>query len=172
MGWQDTLGQLLNTVAAGKASDADVHAAYDKVAGAIPQGDLSEGIAHVFKSDQTPEFGQMVGGLFNQSNPEQKAALLNQFLGALGPNAAQILGGGGALAGLAGMLKSGATVTPQQAQQVTPDSVQVLAQQASQKNPSIVDTAAQFYAQHPALVKTIGAGALALLMSRISSSRR
>lgn len=35
-----------------------------------------------------------------------------------------------------------------------------------------VDTAAQFYAQHPALVKTIGAGALAVLMSRISSSRK
>jgi hypothetical protein len=168
MGWQDTLGQLVNAVATGKASDADIHAAYDKVAGGVPKGDLAEGISHVFNSDQTPDFGQMVGGLFNQSSPEQKAALLNQFLGALGPNAGQLLGSGA----LAGLLKPGATVTPQQAQSVSPDAVQVLAQQASQKNPSIVDTAAQFYAQHPALVKTIGAGALAVLMSRISSSRR
>jgi len=172
MGLQDTIGQVLNAVTGGKASDADIHAAYDKVAGAVPQGDLAAGIAHVFNSDQTPEFGKMVGGLFNQSSPDQKAALLNQVLGALGPNAAQLLGGSGALAGLAGMLKPGATITPQQAQQVKPDAVQVLAQQASQKNPSIVDTAAQFYAQHPALVKTIGASALALLMSRVSSTQK
>jgi hypothetical protein len=63
-------------------------------------------------------------------------------------------------------------VTPQQAQQVSPQQVQVLAQQAAKKNPSIVDQAASFYAQHPTLVKTIGAGALALLMSRISQARR
>jgi hypothetical protein len=35
-----------------------------------------------------------------------------------------------------------------------------------------MDRAASFYAQHPTLVKTIGAGALALLMSRLSASRR
>jgi hypothetical protein len=50
--------------------------------------------------------------------------------------------------------------------------VQVLAQQAAAKNPIIVDAAACPYAQHPTLVKTIGAGALALLMSRLSASRR
>jgi len=158
MGWQDTLGQVLNTISKGNASDADVHAAYDKVVGAIPQGDLSVGIAHVFNSDKTPDFAQMLGGLFNQSSPEQKAGLLNQITGALGPNAAQLLGGSGALAGLAAILKPGEPVTPQQAQQVSPDAVKVLAQQASQKNPSIVDTAANFYAQHPALVKSTARG--------------
>jgi hypothetical protein len=59
-------------------------------------------------------------------------------------------------------------VTPQQAQQVSPQDVQVLAQKAATKNPTIVDQAASFYAQHPTLVKSIGAGALALLMSRMS----
>ena len=102
----------------------------------------------------------------------EKAGLLNQVIGALGPGAAQTLGGTGALAGLAGLLKGGAPVTPQQAQDVSPEQVQVLAKQASQKSPSVVDAAAGFYAQHPQLVKAVGAGALALLMSRISSSRR
>lgn len=53
-----------------------------------------------------------------------------------------------------------------------PEAVQVLAQKASQTNPSIVDKASQFYAQHPALVKSIGAGALALLMSHLSGRTR
>jgi hypothetical protein len=69
------------------------------------------------------------------------------------------------------MLSEG-SVTPQQTQQVPPEAVQVLAQQAAKRDPSIVDTAASFYAQHPTLVKTIGAGALALLMSRISAGRQ
>jgi hypothetical protein len=43
-----------------------------------------------------------------------------------------------------------------------------LAEHAEKQNPSIVDQASQFYAQHPTLVKTIGAGALALVMSHLS----
>jgi hypothetical protein len=172
MGMQEALSQVLSSVTSGKASDADIHSAYDKVAGQIPQGDLSAGIAHVFNSDQTPPFEKMVGGLFNQSNPDQKAGLLTQILGGLGPNGAKVLGGTGALAGLTGLLQKGGTVTPQQAQEVSPETVQVLAQKASQANPSIVDTASQFYAQHPTLVKGIGAGALALLMSHLSGRGR
>ena len=172
MGLQETLSQVISSVTSGKASDADIHSAYEKIAGDIPQGDLSASIAHVFNSDQTPAFEQMLGGLFKQSNPEQKAGLLTQLLGGLGPNAAQVLGGTGALAGLTGLLKGGGTVTPQQAQDVSPDTVQVLAQKANQANPSIVDKASQFYAQHPALVKGIGAGALALLMRHISGRAR
>ena len=54
---------------------------------------LAEGLAHAFKSDQTPPFEQMVSGLFGQSNPDQKAGLLNQLLAALGPGGvAQVLG--------------------------------------------------------------------------------
>jgi hypothetical protein len=30
-------------------------------------GDLADGLAHAFKSDQTPPFAQMVSSLFNQS---------------------------------------------------------------------------------------------------------
>jgi hypothetical protein len=67
---------------------------------------------------------------------------------------------------------SAGSVTPQEAQQVPPETVQVLAQQATKTDPSIVDTAAGFYAQHPTLVKAVGASALALLMSKISAGRR
>lgn len=166
------LDDLLQRVTSGNAPAADVHAAYDQVAKAVPRGALAEGLAHAFNSDQTPPFEQMVSGLFGQSNPDQKAGLLNQILGALGPGGvAQVLGAAGGLGGLASILSEG-SVTPQQAQQVPPEAVQVLAQQAAKADPSIVETAASFYAQHPTLVKAIGAGALALLMSRISAGRR
>ena len=172
MGIMDNLGDLLKQVTSGNAPAADVHAAYDQVANAVPQATLADGLAHAFQSDQTPPFEQMVSGLFSQSNPEQKAGLLNKLLGVLGPRGvAQALGTSGALGGLAGALSSG-NVTPQQAQQVDPQTVQSLAEHAAQKDPSIMDQAAAFYAQHPTLVKAIGAGALALLMSKISSSRR
>ena len=163
------LDDLLKQVTSGNAPAADVHAAYDQMAPAVPRGELADGLAHAFNSDKTPPFEQMVSRLFDQSNPDQKAGLLNQILGALGPDGvAQVRGAG---SGLASMLSEG-SVTPQQAQQVSPDAVQELAQQAAKTDPSIVDTAAGFYAQHPTLIKAIGAGALALLMSRISAGRR
>jgi hypothetical protein len=69
-------------------------------------------------------------------------------------------------------VRSDGSLTPQQAAQIPPESVQVLARQAAVSDPSVVEQAANFYAQHPTLVRTIGAGALALLMSRISAVRR
>jgi len=172
MGILDNLGDLLKQAASGQASTADLHSAYDQVAQAVPHGDLANGISHAFKSDQTPPFEQMVSGLYGQSDPNQKAGLLNQLLAALGPGGvSQALGAAGGLGALAG-LKPGEGVTPQNAEQISPQAVEVLAQQAARKDPSVVDKAAGFYAQHPTLVKAIGAGALALLMSRISASRR
>jgi hypothetical protein len=171
MGILDDLGNLASQFASGKVSDADVHETYDRTARAVPQGTLAEGLSEAFKSDQTPPFEQMVTGLFNRSNPDQKAGLLNQLLGALGSGGlAQALSAGG-LGSLAGTL-SGGKVTPEQAKEVPPEAVEVLANHAAKKDPSIMDKAAGFYAQHPTLVKAIGAGALALLMSRISQSRR
>jgi hypothetical protein len=172
MGLLDELGAVLQRVTSGNANEGEVHAAFDQVAKGVPPSSLAEGIAHTFRSDQTPAFEQMVGGLFSQSSGEQKAGILNQLLATLGSGGVtQALAGAGGLGALAGML-GGGKVTPQQAQQVPPEAMQALARQAAQKDPGIMDQAASFYAQHPGLVKTIGAGALALLMSKISASRR
>ena len=168
MSLMDDLGNLARQFASGNASEADVHNAFDRTAPSVPQGSLATALSHTFQSDQTPPFEQMVANLFQNSSPEQKAAVLNQLAAALGSGGLASLGSAGGPGGLS----SGGNVSPQQAQSVTPQQVQVLAQQAAAKNPSIVDAAAGFYAQHPTLVKTIGAGALALLMSRLSASRR
>jgi hypothetical protein len=168
MGWADGLGQVLQNVLGGKASEADIHSAFDKVAGSAPQGELAQGLSHVFNSDQTPPFEQMVGGLFGKSSPDQKAGMLNQMISALGPSAGNVLGGLGGLGGLAAVLQGGGTVTPGQAQDVSPAAVEAIARKAQQANPSVVDSISGFYAKNPQLVKAIGAGALALLMSRLA----
>jgi hypothetical protein len=168
----DDLGGVINPATSGNASTADVHTAYDRVAEAVPQETLADGISHAFRSDQTPPFEQMLSGLFGQSSPDQKAGLLNRVIGSLGSGGvAQVLGRAGGLAGLGGIL-SGGQVTREQAQQVSPQEVEVLAREAAKKDPSIMDRAADFYAQHPTLVKALGAGALALLLSKISAARR
>lgn len=166
MGLLDILKQFQS----GGVAEEDVHGAFDEVAGNAPSNSIAEGLAHAFNSDQTPPFPEMLAGLFGQSNPQQKAGLLNQIIGALGPTAATQLARNADLSGLTDAL-TGANMTPQQAELISPAEVQALAHHASKDNPSIVDMAASFYAEHPTLVKTIGAGALAILMSKISQRR-
>jgi hypothetical protein len=130
------------------------------VAGAVPGGTLADGLAHAFNSDQTPPFEQLVSTLFDNSTADQKAGFVNHLLTVLGP------------AGFDQALRAAGMGGDQRAEQLSPAAVQVLTQQAARKDPSIIDKAAGFYAQHPALVKSIGVGALALIMSKISKSRR
>jgi len=139
---------------------------FAQVAESAPTPHLASGLAAAFRSDQTPPFGQMLGNLFTHSNGEQRAGILNQLLGAIGP-AGLASGGLRSLAGLFGGRPT-TTVTPEMANQVSPEAVQQLADHAEKQNPSIVDQAGEFYAQHPTLVKAIGAGSLALIMSHLS----
>jgi len=171
MGILDNLKGLIDQASSGNASTADVHSAFDQLAKSVSSGSMAEGLTHAFNSDQTPPFEQMVSGLFGQSSPDQKAGLLNQIMAALPPGTAQALAGAGGLGALQSLLGN-KNVTPQQASQVSPQAVETLAKQAAKSNPSIVDKAAGFYAQHPALVKGIGVAALSLVMSKISQSRR
>jgi hypothetical protein len=80
------------------------------------------------------------------------------------------LAGGGALASLLG--GSAKTITPDQAQNVSPELVQQLASHAEKANPSIVDKASAFYAQHPMLVKTLGSAALSIALAKVAQRQR
>jgi hypothetical protein len=139
---------------------------FSAVSQTAPQDHLAGGLANAFRSDQTPPFGQMISQLFNQSNAQQKAGIVNQLLAAAGPNVGSMLGGG-----LGAMLGSNANVTPEQAQQIPAESVQKLAEHSQQNDPSIIERASAFYAQHPQVVQALGAGALAMIMSHLSSRR-
>jgi hypothetical protein len=110
----------------------------------------------------------MLGTLFGKSDGTQRAGILNQLLGAVGPG---MLASGG-LGSLAGLLGGSRTVTPEQAEQVSPKAVQQLAEHAEKQNPSIVDRAGEFYAQHPTLVQALGVGSLTMIMSHLFQNNR
>ncbi len=160
MSFSNLMGLLQRYASPGASNTGNVEQDFAQVSQAAPQQHLSTGLAEAFRSSQTPPFAQMVSTLFSNSNGEQRAGLLNHLLGSLGP---------GAASGLLGAQSGGdSKVNPEQAQQVPPEAVHQLAEQAEKSDPSIVDTVSSFYAQHPALVKTLGASALGLIMSHIS----
>jgi hypothetical protein len=146
---------------------------FDQFTQAAPQSVLADGIAAAFRSNQTPPFGQMLGQLFGQSNGTQRASILNTLISTLGPTViAQVLANRGA-SGLAGLLSGGQReVTPEMAEQVPAEAVQELAAQAEQKDPSIIDMASNFYAEHPTLVKGLGAAALTIALAKVASNQQ
>ena len=52
---------------------------FHEVAQNAPPQVVRDGLSQAFRSDQTPPFGQMVGDLFRQANPQQQAGMLNQL---------------------------------------------------------------------------------------------
>jgi len=167
MGILDQLSGVLSQYSGGAAQPpADVHEHFDAVAQAAPQGLIAEGLAAAFRSNQTPAFGQLLGNLFSQSSGDQKAGMLNQLLATAEPGVLSQLAGGGALAGL---LQGGAKqITPEQAAQISPEAVQQLAAHAEKADPSIIDRASSFYAEHPMLIKTLGGAVLSVALAKVA----
>jgi len=161
------LQQYLGRSGSQPEPDAPHH--YDQVAqNASPQA-VSQGLADAFRSNDTPPFGELVGQLFRQATPEQRAGMLGTLLSALGPSAASILERSG-IQGVLGAASSTTTaVSPQQASQVTPAQVQQIAEHAEASNPGVVDRLSAFYAQHPQLVKTLGTAALTIALAKIAN---
>lgn len=167
----DSVSNVLKQYSSGStpnAANATEH--FDQVAQTAPPNAIAEGLSAMFKSNQTPAFGSMVGNLFNGSNGEQKAGMLNQLIASVGPSTVAQMAGGGVLASLLG---GGASqITPQQAQNVSPEVVQQLAAHAEKTDPSIVDKASAFYAQHSTLVKTLGGAALSIALAKVAERQR
>lgn len=173
------LGNLLQQYAnQNPANPQQAENDFDQVAQAAPRGDLAQGVSEAFRSDQTPPFPQMVGQLFGQSDSGQRAGMLNQLLGGLGPG---ILGSlaGGALGNLGNLFGGNGNnnaqapqISPEQASKMTPEQVQQIAEKAEQDNPGIMDRMGEFYAEHPQLVKGLGGAALALVLGRMAQGIR
>jgi hypothetical protein len=169
MGLMDILEHYAGT----PAPQADTASHFDEVSRQAPAASMGSALASMFRSEATPPFGQTVGQLFGQSNPEQRAGVLNQIIQSLGPGA--LAAGGGILGKILGT--SGAatgappTVSPDQASQVSPADVTTIATHAEQQNPSIVDRLGSFYSQHPEVVKTLGVAALAVAMGHMQGNR-
>ena len=170
MGLFDQLSGVLQQYANSQGSgqvNPQINQHFDQVAQAVPNSSLADGLAAAFRSNSTPEFGQMLGSLFDKSTGDQKAGILNQLLSSAGPGVlSQLAGGGG---GLVALLAGGASkLTPDQAQKVSPEVVQQLAAHAEKSDPSVIDKASAFYSDHPALIKTLGGAALTIAMAKMA----
>lgn len=164
MGFSDLLQQ-----AVGALSNTGTQQPVEQSAGTTTIEQLAQGLSAAFRSDETPPFASMVGQLFSQSNRVQRAGMLNQLLALVGPAALSQVAGGV----LRGILPTGSSiVTPDQTSQLTPSQVEEIAAHAEQAHPGVVDALAQFYAQHPALVKTLGAAAMSVAMAKFQEGQQ
>jgi len=167
------LSKYLNVPAGQVSPDAEDH--YQQVAQHASPQVLGQGISDALRSDQTPSLGQMVSDVYARAAPNQQAGMLKQILNSLPPGALQSIGGG-ALGGILGQLAAGGGaaqgVTPQQASQISPSQVQDLANHAERHDPGIFDKLGSFYAEHPDLVKRLGAAALTIAMANIAGRMR
>jgi hypothetical protein len=165
MGLMDILNQYANPSPAA-ASTSETH--FDQVANEVPPERLGRGVAETMRSDETPPFADMVGNLFQRSDPQQRAGLLNQILASLGPQVLSGLAGGVLGRVLGGSAAARPQITPDQASQVTPEQMREIAVHAEQHNPNVVDQVGHFFGQHPDLVKGLGGMALAVLLGKLA----
>ena len=166
------LSRYLNVSSGQVLPDAENH--FDAVRQQASAEVIRQSISDALRSDQTPPLGQMVSDIYSKAAPSQQAGMLNQILASLPPGALSSLGGG-ALGGLLGQPAAGGAspqVTPQQATQVSPSQVQDLANHAEKHDPGIFDKLGTFYAEHPDLVKKLGAAALTIAMANIAGRMR
>ncbi len=175
MSWINEVANVLqNYSQSGQpAAEEEVVAShFHQVAQAAPPSALADGLAAMFHSDQTPPFAQMVGQLFGSSNGTQRASLLNTLLssGAGSGFLSQLSQSAGI--SLPAGLGSTAPITPEAAAQITPGMAQQAAARAAQHDPSIVERVSELYAQHPTLVKTLGAAAMTIALSHLANRRR
>jgi len=171
MGLFGQLTGLLQQYASGQTgTDDEVNQHFDQVATAVPTSSMASGLADAFRSDQTAPFAQMAAQLFSGSGGDHQSNLLNTLLASAGPGVlSQFLGanGGGALAGLLGGGQN--QLTPGEAASVPPEEVQALAEHVQKTDPSVIDRVSEIYAEHPTLIKTLGAVALGIAMKKIGS---
>jgi len=173
MGLLGGLGDLLKQYTGSGAAPANVEQHFDQVAQTVPSSSLAGGLAEAFRSGETPPFAQMASQLFSNGNGQQQASMLTTLMSSVGPGVLSQFAGNNPNSPLASLLQSGQTsVTPEQAAQINPEEVQALAQHAEKSNPSIIDRVSEIYAEHPTLIKTLGAAAMAIAVKKIAEQHQ
>ena len=147
MTWMDVLSRYRNSPT---ALPPTVDDDFDTIATQVPRHDLSDGLEEAFRSEQTPPFEQMVRRLFEHSDADQRAGAVNRVRETLGRG----------------------PLTPDEARDLDPRDIEHLTAQARASSPNIMQRMAQFYADHPQLVRTLGQAALGIAMNRMAMRRR
>lgn len=169
MSFLSGIGDLLKQYTGNSANPANVEQHFDQVAQAVPSSSLASGLADALRSGQAGSFSQAASQLFSSANGEQQAGMLSTLLSSVGPGVLSKFTQNNPNSPLASLLSGGQTaVTPQQAASVPASDVAALAQHAHDADPSIVDRMSSIYAQHPTLVKTLGAAVMAIAVKKIA----
>ena len=170
MSFLSGIGDLLKQYSANSAAPATapvVEQHFDQVAQAVPASTIASGLAEAFRSSQTAPFPQMAAQLFAHGSSQQQAGVLNGLIASLGPAIVGQFAAKSPNSPLAALLQSG-SVTPAQAASVSPTDVQALTAHAQSQAPSIIDRVSAVYAEHPVLIKSLGAAALTIAMKKIA----
>lgn len=161
MGLLDDVKGMLTQYATGAAPGGDPAAHFDQMAQSVDSGVIAQGLAAAMRSSDTPPFAQMVSNLFAHGNADQKMAMISTLLSSLSPEQrARITS---MIPGLSSVVSG--TATPAA---IPPSAVQSLAEHVEQHDAGIVEKMSQLYAEHPALVKTLGSVAMMIALRKIA----
>ncbi|MDF3036478.1 MAG: hypothetical protein K0S28_1752 [Paucimonas sp.] len=158
----------------GALQENNIEGHFEQVARELPMEDVSLGLKEAFLSERTPSFADLVGLLFRQANPQEKAGMLSHLLrGMPSPGIASLLGGGGASSPIGGVLAMAGSgeiinVSEAAASQIEPEQFEEIAHRAEQETPEIVEHMSAFLATNPALAKMLGNGPLSLALEKIA----
>jgi hypothetical protein len=145
---------------------------FDQVTHEVAPEDLEDGLVDAFQADETPPFEDMVGQLYDRSDDDTRAGLLNEILGSLPGGLAGGLAGG-ALGGLLQRFGQGnPRISPRDAHDIPARDVQVAAREAAKTNPGVLQKVGRFYARHPQIVQVLGQAALGIMMRNLARRRR
>ena len=157
MGWQDMLGGVMNQfTGSATAPGQDAHAQFEQLSSIVPANLLGSSIGPALGSMATQEVAQHLLSSASAMTPEQRGGLFSTLLSGFtsqGTDATSLL--------------SQLGVNPETAtnpEAATPEDVAALAAHAHQNAPDIFHKAMEFYAEHPVLVKSMGAIAVGLIV--------
>ena len=171
MDWLNEVTDITDRYGSGDPNNVpvSVNADFDRFSRIAPSASVSEGLAEAFRSRQTPPFASMLSQLFGRSPSNQKTNVLNTLIATLGPVlVSQLLAKHGANRA-AQELQAGATrISPEVVEQIPANSIEEAAAEAETRDPSIVDRVSKFYAEQPALIKTLGGLALTVAMAKVA----
>jgi hypothetical protein len=171
MDWLNQVSDIMNKYGASRPDSIpdSVDDDFDRLSRLAPSAQVSEGLAEAFRSHQTPPFASMLSQLFERSPSNQKSNVLNTLIATLGPAlVSQLLAKHGAGRAATELQAGGAKVSPDVAEQIPSTSIEAVAAEAEKRDPSIIDRISKFYADQPALIKTLGGLALTVAMAKVA----
>ena len=152
------LGKYCKTGSAQPSPNAESD--FEVICNNCPRELLAQGLKSSFSSSRTAGFAEMASQLYAGSNAEVRTGGLAVLLSDVRPAG---VGGDAALNDAIGAFQRG-ELTPDLGAQLSPEAVKKLAAHAEKQDPGVVDRVSAFYAQHPALIQTLGSAALTVIL--------